>query len=319
MKRSVLCCAAFALALAGCVSSGKYDALQKHLDDTTHAMQGQIDQRDAEIAKLNKALATSEAKVKDLDGRIADLKQKMDDQVTSLNADKQALQNQLASMVKDRSRLKASVKDMQQALSELEARKRQADARVAEFRNLIERFKPLIDTGKLQVKIVDGRMVVQLATDVLFASGSARLSQDGKQAITEVAQVLASVGDKKFQVEGHTDNVPIHTAAYPSNWELAAARAITVVKSMVGAGMPPERLSAASFAQYEPAQANDTPEGRAANRRIEIVLLPDLSSLPGFDQLKALGEGKAQAAPAAGSGGKPASGEETTPPVPGSR
>jgi chemotaxis protein MotB len=100
-----------------------------------------------------------------------------------------------------------------------------------------------------------------------------------------VSEVLASIPERKFQVEGHTDDVPIKTAQYPSNWELAAARSMMVVKEMVTAGMPPERISAASFGEFKPALANDTPEGRAANRRIEIVLVPDLSSLPGFDEL----------------------------------
>ena len=71
-----------------------------------------------------------------------------------------------------------------------------------------------------------------------------------------------------------------------SNWELAAARALTVVKTMVEAGLPAERISAASYGEHKPARANDSQEGKAANRRIEIVVVPDLSSLPGFDELK---------------------------------
>ena len=135
------------------------------------------------------------------------------------------------------------------------------------------------------MKIVDGRMVVALATDVLFGSGSATLSAEGKSAVAEVAAVLASIPDRKYQVEGHTDDVPIKTAQYPSNWELASARALTVVKAMIDAGVPADRISGASFAESKPAVANATPEGRSANRRIEIVVVPDLSSLPGFDEL----------------------------------
>lgn len=310
MKRAAVFLAALTT-LTGCVSSGTYDKLQKQLDDTTRAMQGQIDQRDAQIAALKKTISQKESQIADLDNQITALKKQMADKVASLESDKSKLQDDLASMVKDRSRLKASVQDMRQALAELQQRKRQADARVAEFRHLLDRFKPLIDTGKLQVKIVDGRMVVQLATDVLFGSGSARLSKDGQDAITQVAQVLATMDGRKFQIEGHTDNVPIHTAKYKSNWELAAARAITVVKTMIDAGMKPGSVSAASFAQYEPAQPNDTPEGRAANRRIEIVLVPDLSSLPGFEELKQIGKEKPAAADTKDSGSK------STPPIPG--
>ena len=79
--------------------------------------------------------------------------------------------------------------------------------------------------------------------------------------------------------------VPIATAQYPSNWELAAGRALTVMKTMIESGMPAARISAASYGDQRPVKSNDTPEGKAANRRIEIVLVPDLSGLPGFDEL----------------------------------
>jgi chemotaxis protein MotB len=139
------------------------------------------------------------------------------------------------------------------------------------------------------VKIADGRMVVELATDVLFDSGSAKLSPAGKEAIMEVSRVLVTIADRQFQVEGHTDNVPIATAQYPSNWELAAARSMTVVKSMIEAGMTPARISAASYGDTRPVAGNDTPDGKAATRRIEIVGVPDLSELPGFEELSKAG------------------------------
>jgi chemotaxis protein MotB len=134
-------------------------------------------------------------------------------------------------------------------------------------------------------------MVLVLATDVLFTSGSAQLSKEGRAAVQEVAAVLAQVPDRSFQVEGHTDNVPIATAQYPSNWELASARAINVTRAMVDAGMVAGRISAASFGDGQPARPNDSPEGRSANRRIEIVVVPDLSSLPGVQELQRAAEG----------------------------
>ena len=174
------------------------------------------------------------------------------------------------------------------ASSEPAARKAAADARLAEFKSLLTRFKALIDAGTLRVKMVDGRMVVELATDILFDSGSAQLSKAGQTALGEVAQVLQSIPDRRYQVEGHTDNVPIASAKYPSNWELAAERSLTVVKSMVVGGLDAERVSAASFGEYKPSDTNRTAEGRAANRRIEIVVTPDLSELPGFEELQSL-------------------------------
>ena len=115
--------------------------------------------------------------------------------------------------------------------------------------------------------------------------GSADLSADGKTAIVAVSSVLASIPEREFQVEGYTDNVPIKTAQYASNWELASGRSLTVVKTMIESGMPATRVSAASFGSEHPESANTTDVGRAANRRIQIVVVPDLSSLPGFDEL----------------------------------
>lgn len=202
-----------------------------------------------------------------------------------------ALKTQLGSTSAEKNQLQTSVAEKDQALAELRERRAEADKRIAEFKELTAKFKGLVDAGKLSVKIVNGRMTVGLSTDVLFASGSARLSAEGQKSVKETAQLLASLSpERKFQVEGHTDNVPISTATYPSNWELASARAITVLKAMIEGGLPPERISAASFGETQPVQSNDAPEGRTANRRIAIVILPDLSSLPGFDELQKLSQ-----------------------------
>jgi chemotaxis protein MotB len=183
----------------------------------------------------------------------------------------------------------ADVEEMRTALKEAAIRKVNTENRIAEYSKLLKKFKKLIDSGRLQVKIVRGRMVVQLDSDILFKSGSAKLSEKGMASIKEVSQVLASIEGKEFQIEGHTDNVPIKTPRFPSNWELASARAMTVLKTLLDSGMSPEQVSIASFGKYKPTASNDSQEGKAANRRIEIVVVPDLSQLPGFDELNKLG------------------------------
>jgi chemotaxis protein MotB len=196
------------------------------------------------------------------------------------------LEDKLGIASNQRTKLETSVQDMQKALEEQRKRQAEAEKRIAEFRELTAKFKAMVDAGKLSVKVENGRMVVALSTDILFPSGSAKLSKGGRESVIEVADLLKTLPDRKFQIEGHTDNVPIKTAAFPSNWELASARAITVLRQMVSAGLSPTSISAASYADTEPAQPNDTPEGRTANRRIAIVVVPDLSGLPGFDELQ---------------------------------
>lgn len=255
--------------------------------DKHRKVQNQLDACNAAKADLADKLRSEEKKSKDLGDEVARLRQSLDDAELA----KKKVESELAGVLKDRARLEESAEELRAALADARKRKAEADKRVAEYRNLLAKFKSLIDAGKLKVKIVDGRMVLALPTDVLFASGSAKLSEEGEKAIAEIAGVLATIKDRRFQVEGHTDNVPIRSRKYPSNWELAADRAVTVARTMTDAGMPGQSLSAASYGEFRPTTSNDTAEGREANRRIEIVLVPDLSSLPGFDELKeAVGE-----------------------------
>ncbi len=273
MKRAITLLALLAVA-TGCVPKKKHEALAKELADSKSSMQAQIDGLEAKLVEET-------TKNEKLAAEVATLTADLDD----TRKERDALQTELAGVLTDRMKLEGSMEEMKKALADLAKRKEESDKRIAEFRGLLDRFKSLIDAGKLRVKIVEGRMVVVLATDVLFSSGSATLSAEGKTSLEEVARVLAAIPNRKFQVEGHTDDVPIKTAQYPSNWELASARAISVVRTMTGAGMPADRISGAAFADTKPARPNDSPEGRAANRRIEIVLVPDLNSLPGFDEL----------------------------------
>ena len=217
------------------------------------------------------------------------------------------LQNRLGTTSMDKSNLQSSIEEMKLAMKEMEGRREMAERRMKEYRELLSKFQKLIDTGKLSVKIIDGRMVVSLGSDILFPSGSAQLSSIGQENIREIGRVLRSLGDRKYQIEGHTDNVPIKTQRFPSNWELASERALTVLKGLIAAGMKKENLSAASFSDTKPVRSNSTAEGRQFNRRIEIVVVPDLSDLPGFDELNQM----ASAEPVAS---ESSSASETPPP-----
>lgn len=285
MKRSnsIIACLFATFAISGCVTAKKYEALEADLAKA----QGELTKARGEISDLGTALEEAEAEAERLRGQIAQVEEALAIAETRASD----AENQLASVLKDKSSLTASIEDMQKALAELQRLQAQAEARAAEYRNVLAKFKSLIDNGKLKAKIVDGRMVLELQTDILFGSGSAKLSEEGAATIREVGSLLASIPDRKFQVEGHTDNIPIKNKTYPSNWELASARAINVVKEMVDAGMPGKRISAAAFADTRPTSSNQTDEGRAQNRRIEIVIVPDLSDLPGADQIEKMFNG----------------------------
>lgn len=301
MHRPLLLLTLALAAATGCVSQKKYDALARDLESARASLTGERDAARDDGARCQASLAEETARAGRCEERFAAQNLELQQYAAAaratelakqdLEADLREAQAQLARVLKDKARLGASVEEMKAALGAAAAREREAQKRVAEFKEFLARFKGLIDAGKLQVKIVEGRMVLILPTDILFASGSAKLSKDGRDAILELGRGLAGLPERKFQVEGHTDDVPIKTSMYPSNWELAAARSLGVVKALLEAGLAPQRVSAASFSEYRPRVANDGDPGRAQNRRIEIVVVPDLTGLPGYDELVRLAGG----------------------------
>jgi chemotaxis protein MotB len=171
-------------------------------------------------------------------------------------------------------------------LEELRKQKEAADARAKLFDDFVQKFKSMIDAGKLDITTRRGQIVLALATDVLFDEGKTDIKPDGKTAIAEVASALKGVAARRFQVAGHTDTFPIHNKDFPSNWELSTARAVAVVKLLVKEGVKADSLSAAGYAEFDPAQSNGTDKGRAKNRRIEIVLVPNIEELVKMPELK---------------------------------
>jgi chemotaxis protein MotB len=185
---------------------------------------------------------------------------------------------------KERKQLTEEQEQLARQIQELQRMKAAAEKRNADYKRLLGKLKKMIDAGTLQVKIRNGRMLVQMSSDVVFPSASVRIKPEAKEAIMELAQTISTFTDRKFQIVGHSDPTPIHTARFPSNWELSSQRAIEVVKLMVEAGVPPEMISAAGNAEFDPLTENETPEGRTTNRRVEIVFVPKIEELPGFDE-----------------------------------
>ena len=170
-------------------------------------------------------------------------------------------------------------------MEEMKKAQEQAEKRAQQFRDMVAKFKSMIDAGKLQVEIRNGLMLVKLPDNILFDPGKAELKKEGQEAIAQVTQILAGIEGRKFQVAGHTDNIPIKHGKYNSNWELSAQRAVDVVKFMASHGMDPKRLSAAGYADEMPVADNSTDAGRRQNRRIEIVVQPNLDELPGMEDM----------------------------------
>ena len=146
------------------------------------------------------------------------------------------------------------------------------------YDELVEGLKDEIEAGEVQIRRMKDRLSVNLVDKILFDSGKASVKPTGIKILRKIGAELAKIEGKRIQIEGHTDNVPIGgrlKEIFPSNWELSASRALAVVRILqADVGIDPILLSSAGYGEYQPAASNETSEGKADNRRIEIVLLP---------------------------------------------
>jgi len=179
------------------------------------------------------------------------------------------------------------------ALKEYEQRAKQLEQVRQRFELLRAKLQKLTQLG-LSVQVRDNRMLIQLPGDVLFASGQDKLTAEGLSILRQVAEVIrtdAELARREFQVAGHTDEIPLKHGPYKDNWGLSAMRARSVVTFLVGTqgddggGLEASKWSAAGYGSTDPVANNDTPEGRGKNRRVELVVLPDVEEMLNLNSL----------------------------------
>lgn len=257
-----------ALGIAACGYS------QEEMDKARAADKAQYE---AEMAKMQAAQdAENQKNQEELASRqqmIGGLEKKVEDLGGDLASVRKDLGAELAST---KSELSATNKEVEQ----LRKLREQAEKEAAQLRALTSKLKSMIDAGKLQVVMRDGRINLKLPDAILFPSGSTRLKKGGQDALKEVATVLKDVKGRDFLIAGHTDNVPLRRGGrYKDNWALSTARAVQVVRLMIKEGVEAAQLAAAGYGSYDPIASNDTPEGRKQNRRLEIILMPNLQNV----------------------------------------
>ncbi|HET8759885.1 MAG TPA: OmpA family protein [Nitrospiria bacterium] len=239
---------------AGCVSSSKYRALE----------------------------AKSTADQSELQGQIFDLKS----QKQALERDKAGLERDLAALRQEKDRADAEVRSLNERLPQLEQQAAAVSAQKDEeirrlkgtYDDLVKDLKGEIEKGEIKVTQIRDKLSVNLVEKVLFDSGRAEVKTQGEAVLKKVGAILGEVKDKEIRIEGYTDNVPIGEnlrKRFPTNWELSTQRATNVLRFLEEqAGVDGARLSAIGYGPFRPLADNQTPEGRAQNRRIEIVLVP---------------------------------------------
>ena len=285
LKRPTTCMLLVACILtSGCVKKSTHQAALGNLADARADLLSRGEYIDSLERQRNLEAAERRAEEATLRERIAELELEvalLDRQRSEAEGYFEEARNEVHRLEVILSERGTEYRRLQQRLESLRSIEREVRERNQIYEDVLGRFRSLIDGGQLSVAITRGRMVIQLPQDILFESGSATLAQAGRRTLAEVGAVLAELGDRSFQVEGHTDNVPIATERFPSNWELSTARALSVVRILVEVGVEPERLSGAGYGEYQPVAPNDDRESRRRNRRIEIVMLPNLDVIAG--------------------------------------
>jgi chemotaxis protein MotB len=180
-------------------------------------------------------------------------------------------------LYKQSPRSRKKIRDLQAKVSDLEKERRKEQKEFEQVKRLLEgRLKKQIDGKQVSLSVGAGGLVITLSDNILFDSGSAELKREAFPVLDKVVKVVKrEVPDKKIGIGGHTDNVPITYSNWASNWELSTARAMNVLHYMESKGVSPDRLSATGYGEHHSIASNATESGRARNRRVEIVILPE--------------------------------------------
>lgn len=188
----------------------------------------------------------------------------------------QALETELASRDTQLHDLQATnqgyLLELDTLRAQLDTVERKNEELAAVYRALSDEFGPELSDGSASLVVYPDRTSIVIGDQLRFASGSARLGADSTATLDKFAEFVKAHPDRRFQIEGHTDDAPIHTAEYASNWALGAARALTVVRELIDRGVPEVQLSAATYAATEPIATNGHPDGMATNRRIALAV-----------------------------------------------
>ena len=269
--------------LNSCVSKKKYlksETLRTNCEQKASQCITDLDKTNAEnavlekkITKLNSDIDNLEAMKNELGVEKQELRSKIkeitDEALTKQQKMDVSIKNKLAELEK---REKA-IQDLQNLLDE-------KDKAMQSLLENVEKALKQYSSDELSIKLVDGKVYVAMSDKLLFKSGSAAVEPAGKEALALLAEVLSKNPDLSIIIEGHTDNVPISTSRFTDNWDLSVIRATSVVRILVNEyKLNPRQITASGRGEYFPKADNETAEGRAINRRTEIIIAPNLDEV----------------------------------------
>ncbi len=273
---TLLLVAGSSLFLFSCVSSKKFKAEQaryESLNTTYTQLQSSLKNCEDEKAEANKQKAAMQTDIDNLNRHIALLKENNTQALKQLQDLSVISASQAASINKSLENIGAKdayIQDLQSAMA------RKDSLNMTLVMNLKGAVGNLEDED-INIKVDRGVVYIDISDKLLFKSGSYEVTTKAKDVLAKVAAVLKNQPDMEYMVEGHTDNVPYRKGVLQDNWDLSVKRATTIVRLLqTQYGLDPAKIAAAGRAEYKPLTTNDTAEGRAANRRTRIVILPQL-------------------------------------------
>jgi chemotaxis protein MotB len=257
-----------------------------------------LDQQVGEIADLTRSIEALRALKAEMESEISELAAKAEQRDGALLAEREISESARAQVALLNQQIRALRQQLAQIETVLELSEKLNEEQKIQIANLGQRLNAALATkvqelsryrseffgrlrevlgGEKDIRVVGDRFVFQ--SEVLFSTASDELGPEGREQMERLARTLTEISAKIpatiswiLRVDGHTDNIPIRTARFPSNWELSTARAISVVKFLIDQGISPERLAATGFGEYQPIDPRDDEIGRRRNRRIELKL-----------------------------------------------
>lgn len=232
-----------------------------------------VELRDSDIVSLNRDIVS-------LKNNIADLEK----QYLELSGEKRLNEEEFSAALLEKNaeliEKERQLREREQALYELEAIIARQDSMTQRLNDILLDAMLGFNADELSIEIINGKVYVSMTDKLLFKSGSVTVEKKGKEALELLANVLNNNPDIDVLIEGHTDNVPIKTAVFKDNWDLSAIRATSIVRILTtDYNIEPTRLTAAGRGEFTPRASNETPEGRASNRRTDIILSPKLDEI----------------------------------------
>ena len=243
---------------------------------TNAKLNGKINDQNATIGDLNSEIANLNKRI----SRLKDSISLQENTIYELNGQVKDLGNENKSTKRQLSSTNAQIEAQRQRLEQLQALIDQQQKATEALRKKIADALEGFNSSELTVTMKNGRVYISMQEGLLFPSGSAVVNPKGRDALSKVASVLNTSKDINIDIEGHTDSLPIHTKMYADNWALSTARATSIAHVLIDDyHVVPAKLVASGRSEYDPVATNSTPEGRALNRRTEIILEPKLDEL----------------------------------------